>query len=72
MSKLERTLETSALREIIKQNGRSDAPIKTERAEGEYVSCLVAIGPDETAEIILTKDALKLLENEMDAPTESA
>lgn len=48
------------LKELIRRNGFSDAPTKVTR-QGEWSSVLLAVGKDETAEIILTGDALAYL-----------
>ena len=38
----------------------TEAPIKTTRSPG-HVSILIAIGPDETAELVLHEDALRAM-----------
>ena len=58
---MELTADMEMLKALINENGHDNAPIKTERTPGVFISCLVAVGPDETAEIILTKEAYNIL-----------
>lgn len=50
----------SMLSKLIRENGFSAAPTKTER-HTPHIECLIAIGNDHTASIIMDEDALEEL-----------
>jgi len=52
---LEQFTDIELLRELIKRNGRTEAPTKVKRGE-PFMSALIALGKDNTAEIAFPAD----------------